>query len=80
MYGRRMGNTGREMKASNDWVTVGKKRYEHISGAVVWYDCNAWKWRTSLDPKLGWSALWVARHEVEKNATIPVLSTVPAEA
>jgi hypothetical protein len=67
VLGRRPMNTGREMVASGQWAKIGKKHYRHVSGIEVWYDCNAWKWRTSLDKSLGWSALWVARYEVERS-------------
>lgn len=61
----RMGHTGREMVESGAWVKIGRKQYEHINGAVVRYDCNHYGWQVNNEPER-WSALWVARHQVEK--------------
>ena len=41
----RRGNTGREIVESGEFSKVGRKRYQHIDGAVIAYDCNAWGWR-----------------------------------
>lgn len=68
MMTKRMGNTGREMVESGAWVKVGRKHYEHISGAQIRYNCNRWVWEVVGQPDAAWTLLWVARHFVEKVA------------
>lgn len=62
----RHGNTAVEMTSSGSWVKVGKKHYQHISGAEVKYDCNAWGWVIN-GGNMAYSSLWAAKYEVEKN-------------
>jgi len=66
----RRGHTGREMVQTGEWVKVGKKHYQHVSGVEVVYDHNRWVWCIKGGPKNNtcWSALWVAKHEVERGA------------
>lgn len=33
-----------ELIASGAWAKTGRKTYQHESGIVVRYDCNAWLW------------------------------------
>jgi len=71
---KRMGNTGREMVASGAWVKLASKHYEHISGAVIRYDCNRWVWQIVGGD--AYPLLWVARHAVERDA----FAAMPASA
>lgn len=60
----RHGETGKEMIAGGQWAKVGKSHYRHASGVEVSKDGGLWL--DSSQPSLRWSALWVARHEVER--------------
>jgi hypothetical protein len=58
-------DTVKQMIASGQWCKIGKKRYEHASGAAVWYDHNSFGWRID-ESQLVWSTLWIAKMEVER--------------
>lgn len=68
MRSMRHGNTGIEMVNSGSWIKVGKKHYRHESGIEVRYDCNRYIWIVSTQPNHGYSTLWVARYEAEKDS------------
>jgi hypothetical protein len=65
MMNMRHGNTAREMVESGQWAKIGRKHYRHESGAEILYNNNRWLWEV-VGASDGWSALWVARHWVEK--------------
>lgn len=73
MMTKRMGHTGREMKASGEWASIGRKHYRHISGVEVRYNCNRWMWEIVGHHNQAWTALWVAKHYAEQLglATMP---------
>lgn len=62
---KRMGHTGREMEASGEWVKIGRKHYEHISGVQIRYDCNRWAWEIIGRNEL-YTVLWAAKHRAEQ--------------
>lgn len=62
----RHGNTATEMKLDGAWAKVGKHHYRHVSGIEVTKPLG--QWMVSTQPDVRWSALWVAKHEAERDA------------
>jgi hypothetical protein len=65
----RHGNTGKEMVEGGAWARVGRHHYRHASGVEITKDASGWV--DSSQPQWRWSALWVARHEVERRHAFP---------
>lgn len=70
IHRRRNTRTDLDMVASGQWAKVGKKHFRHVSGIEVTYDCNAWRWLVSSEPRLTWGTLEVAAHVAEKAGAI----------
>ena len=57
--------TDKQIIADGDFAKTGKKRYTHISGVVIEYDCMAWKWAVS-NRKNKYDSLSFAVYDVRK--------------
>lgn len=51
------------------WAKIGRKRYQHTNGTVVFYDCNSFMWVIE-GKRVGYQRLWVAQEAVE-NGMVP---------
>lgn len=52
----------------NEWVKVGSKHYQHVSGVQVKYDHNRWHWQIIGGAKCGlaYETKWASQTEAVK--------------